>query len=341
MREYQKLVKNILVHGGYKPNRTGIDTISSFAEYYKVSLLSSFPLLTTKKMDGYRWDSMIHEFLWYISGQEHIRDLRTKTKIWNSWADEEGRLQTAYGRFWRRFPNPEKGLDGEIWADENCPWINIEEDGQKTFDQVKYVLDTLKEIKNNPEHLRLRRLVINAWHPGNATISKLPPCHYTLNFYVRDDRLSCHVTQRSGDVALGIPFNLAAYSLVTKTFAQLTGFKPGYFAHTIIDAHAYCGKGERGKFYKENHKELKRKLMYAIHPEKFLEAKEWIERNAPKEDPKENYDHIPGLLLQASLSPKKLPKIEIANKPLEELVFEDFKLINYESHDPLKFAVAV
>ncbi len=338
MEEYLKLVKNILVRGNYKENRTDFDTISSFAEYYKVSLNSSFPLLTTKRMDDYRWKSMIYEFLWYISGQEHIRDLRTKTKIWNNWSDESGNLETAYGRFWRRFPVPKKGLPGEVWADENCPWVNIEEDGQKTFDQVKYILDSLKEVKKNPKNMSLRRLVINAWHPGNATISKLPPCHYTFAFYVNDNKLSCHLTQRSGDVGLGIPFNLAAYSLLNNAFAQLTGFKPGHFAHTIIDAHGYCGKNERSQFYKENRKGLKSRLMYAKKPEDFLETKEWIEKNAHGEN---KGDHIPGLLLQCSRIPKKRPKLEIAEKPLEELIFEDFKLINYESYDPIKFDIAV
>jgi len=182
------------------------------------------------------FNSMLHELLWYLSGEEHIKNLREKTKIWDSWADREGRLETAYGRFWRRFPVPEKGLDGENWG---ARWVKKEENGQKTFDQIQYVVDTLKEIKKNPTIPRLRRMVVVAWHPANAAESRLPPCHYTFCFNVIGDKLNCHLTQRSGDIALGIPFNLACYSLLTMILAKETGYTPGEFAHTIIDAHIY------------------------------------------------------------------------------------------------------
>lgn len=233
MKQYIDLVKYVLENGVRQTNRTGTATVSVFSYFYRVDLAEGFPLLTTKKMF---FNSLVHELFWYLSGEEHIRNLRTKTKIWDAWADEEGRLETAYGRFWRRFPLPDSGLDGEKWANK---WVTLENNGQKTFDQIAYIIDTLREIKINPETSSQRRMVVSAWHPANAAESKLPPCHYTFCFSVKSDRLNCHLTQRSGDIALGIPFNLACYSLLTMMLAKETGFEPGEFAHTIIDAHIY------------------------------------------------------------------------------------------------------
>ncbi|MBR4376795.1 MAG: thymidylate synthase, partial [Spirochaetia bacterium] len=181
--------------------------------------------------------SMLQELFWYLSGEEHIRNLRQHTKIWDAWADEEGHLETAYGRFWRRFPVPEQGLPGEKWATK---WVTTDPvTGQKTFDQIQYVIDSLKEIKKNPESPALRRLVVSAWHPANAAESLLPPCHYSFCFNVTGGKLNCHLTQRSADIALGVPFNIACYALLTMMLAKETGFEVGEFAHTLIDAHIY------------------------------------------------------------------------------------------------------
>ena len=192
MRQYLDLVKLVMDNGTRKPSRTGVDTISYFGAFYKVDLNEGFPLLTTKKM---HWNSLLHEVLWYLSGENHIRNLRKHTKIWDAWADEDGNLETAYGYYWRHFPSAQKNKNG-AWE-------------VKEVDQIQYIID---EINRNPNS---RRLVVNAWEPGNATTSKLPPCHYTFVFNVNDGKLNCHLTQRSGDIALGIPFNLAAYSLLT------------------------------------------------------------------------------------------------------------------------------
>jgi len=281
------MVRYVLDHGVRKVNRTGVVTLSTFAYFYKVNLQKGFPLLTTKKM---YWDSLVHELFWYLSGEEHIRNLREKTKIWDAWADKEGRLETAYGRFWRRYPVPEKGLDGEKWTER---WVSVDkETGQKTFDQVQYVIDSLKEIRLNPEHPTLRRLVVSAWHPANAAESLLPPCHYTFCFNVLGGSLNCHLTQRSCDIALGVPFNLACYALLTMMIAKETGFQVGEFAHTLIDAHIY-----------EN--------------------------------------HIEGLKEQLQREPKTLPRVEIADRPLDELRFEDVSLHDYVSDPVIKFPVAV
>lgn len=270
MREYLDLVERVLTHGTYKKNRTGIDTISSFAEHYMVDLSKGFPLLTTKKVN---FKAMLHEVLWYLSGEDHIRNLRQHTKIWDPWADENGNLDTAYGRYWRRFPSAR--LNRETGKYE------VEE-----VDQIGRVIELLKTDPNS------RRMVVTAWEPGNALSSKLPPCHYTFVFNVQAGRLNCHLTQRSGDIALGVPFNLAAYSLLTQILAQECGFELGFFSHTIVDAHIYV-------------------------------------------------NHIEGLKEQLKRTPKPLPRLEIARKPIDELRFEDFTLIGYECYEPIKFEVAV
>jgi len=217
MREYLDLVERVLSHGILKKNRTGIDTISSFAEHYTVNLANGFPLLTTKKVN---FNAMLYEVLWYLSGEDHIRNLRKHTKIWDPWADKDGNLETAYGRYWRRFPsaqiNPATGKYEVV-----------------EVDQIGRVIELLKTDPNS------RRMVVTAWEPGNALGSRLPPCHYTFAFNVQGARLCCHLTQRSGDIAIGIPFNLAAYALLTHILAQEAGFEPGLFSHTIIDAHIY------------------------------------------------------------------------------------------------------
>ncbi|KTG08376.1 thymidylate synthase [Haloprofundus marisrubri] len=330
MRQYHDLVSGVLESGTYKPNRTGVDTVSAFSRHYEVDLGAGFPLLTTKDLSGYRWNSLIHELLWYLSGEEHVRNLREETKIWDAWADGEGRLDTAYGRFWRRFPIPESGLDGESWPDDSHRWVN---DDERTFDQIQYVLDTLRE---NPQS---RRIVVNAWHPANAAVSTLPPCHYTFVFNVQGDRLNLHMTQRSGDIALGIPFNLAAYSLLLHAVAQQTGFEVGSFAHTIVDAHIYCGENERGEWYADNLDVLQSRLADIESRDEYRDVSEWLEETAPDEE-NDGYDHVPGLLRQLSREPRERPTIDIADKPLAELTFDDIELSEYDPAEGIRFAVA-
>lgn len=279
MKEYLDLVKLVMNEGVRKKSRTGVDTISYFSAHYRVDLQKGFPLLTTKKMI---WKSLLHEVLWYLSGENHIRNLRKHTKIWDAWADEDGNLETAYGHYWRHFPSATKDKEGNWKVSE--------------VDQIQYVID---EIKRQPYS---RRLVVTAWEPGNATTSKLPPCHFTYVFNVADGKLNCHLTQRSGDIALGIPFNLAAYSILTQIIAQETGLDVGYFSHTIVDAHIYVG-------------------------DKGTEM--------------EKYDHLEGLKEQLTREPLPLPQLKIAKKPLNELTFEDFELVGYEHHPRIQFEVAV
>jgi thymidylate synthase len=359
--QYHQLVKNILENANYRENRTGVDTLSTFSQSYKIDLQEGFPLLTTKDLSGYRWDSLIHELLWYFSGEEHIKNLREHTKIWDAWADDEGLLPTAYGRFWRRYPIPEDEdlLEGEWWPtnqdewiekakehydlseeeirDGISQWINEEEDGRKTFDQIQYVIDTL-----NGDHpyrsKNSRRLIINAWQPANAAVSKLPPCHFTWVLNVQDGKLNTHLTQRSGDTALGIPFNIAAYSLITKIIAKQTDLEPGKFSHTIVDSHIYCGKGERGEWYSENLEELREKVSNAENRQDYLEIREWIQEGAPEQE--KPYDHVPGLLKQISREPRERPEMDLPEKSIDELEYDDFELEGYDPHPGIKFSVA-
>jgi len=294
---YLNVVVRVLENGKLKKNRTGVDTISSFAEFYSVDLAEGYPLLTTKKV---YFGSMLREVLWYLSGADHIRELRAHTKIWDAWADGEGNLQTAYGRFWRRFPLPPEGtkLGGEAWVDSDHPHVTCEADGSLTFDQLGYVVDTLR---TNPMS---RRMVVSAWHPANAAVSLLPPCHYTFCFNVSPaddggtDFLNCHLSQRSADLALGVPFNLACYALLTQALAQLVGLRPGRFAHTLVDAHIY-----------ENHVDGLREQL--------------------------TREPLPAPLLHIARGPGGRPK------ELDKLAFDDFKLEGYQHLDAIRFPVAV
>ncbi len=293
MREYIDLVRTVLDRGVRKPTRTGVHTISYFGAFYKVDLAAGFPLLTTKKVN---YAACLHELLWYLSGEDHIRNLRKVTKIWDAWADEKGDLETAYGRYWRRFPHPiQKSHAPLLETGENS--APVEE-----IDQIQFVVD---ELRKNPFS---RRLVVTAWEPGNAERSKLPPCHYTFAFNVSPDeqgqprKLNCHLTQRSGDIALGIPFNLACYATLTQIIAQEVGLELGQFAHTIIDAHIYT---------------------------------------ADAGSEMASFDHVAGLREQLKRSPRPLPRLKIENKPINELKFEDFRLEGYDPHPPIQFKVAV
>ncbi len=291
MRVYLELVERVLARGVRKSNRTGVDTIATFAEFYRVDLSEGFPLLTTKKVN---FNAMLWEVLWYLSGADHIRELQQHTKIWDAWADEHGNLETAYGRYWRRYPVPAKSsaLGAEVFVDESHPHVHREADGSLSFDQVGWAID---ELKHNPNS---RRIVITAWHPANAAVSKLPPCHMTWVLNVQDGRLNCHLTQRSADLAIGVPFNLACYALLTQLIAQEVGLKLGELAHTLIDAHIYV-------------------------------------------------NHIDGLKTQLMREPLPLPRLQIARlpaqvgKPIAQLRFEDFELVDYRHHEPIKFDVAV
>ena len=349
MDEYQQTILNALTSGTHEKNRTAEDTIATFGHHYSIDLSEGYPLLTTKEMDTFRWDSMLHEFEWYMNGEHHVRDLTNKTGIWDAWADEDHNLPSAYGRFWRRYPVPEENgqLSGEAWVSEDSEYTNRENNGQLTFDQLGFVTDALSG--NNPYRgSESRRLIVNAWHPANAQVSGLPPCHYTFVFNTQNDKLNTHLTQRSADIALGVPFNIAAYSLMTELVAQQTGYEVGEFSHTLVDAHIYCGRDERSEWYSDNLTELQERISNVDARNEYKDIRNWILESAPEDEGVRNveehsygYDHVPGLLEQLSREPLGRSTLDIKEDvTIDNLSYDDFTLKNYESYEGIGFRVA-
>jgi thymidylate synthase len=293
VKQYLDLVRDVLEHGTRKPNRTGVDTLSTFNHNYEIDLRQGFPLLTTKEIS---WKNIVVENLWFLSGETHIELLkRHGCKFWDPWADEQGQVPSAYGNFWRHFPV--HGPDGRAAFNDQVAWV-------------------IEELKRNPMS---RRLVVTAWAPGNAQTSKLPPCHLLFVFNVQldpsgDPLLCLHLTQRSADVALGVPYNIAGYAFLLELVSRFTGIRAGVFGHTMIDAHVYTAKADGSMA---------------------------------------EYDHVPGLRKQLERAPRPLPRLAIDPsitslddlRPLldadTETVMKQFVLTGYEPHPALSFKVAV
>jgi thymidylate synthase len=217
MKQYLDLLSHVMKNGVEKRDRTGTGTISVFGYQMRFNLEEGFPLLTTKKM---HLRSIIHELLWFIAGDTNIKYLNDNgVSIWNEWADKDGNLGPVYGLQWRSWP----AADG------------------KKIDQLSAVIE---KIRKSPDS---RRLIISAWNVGEIEKMALPPCHAMFQFYVADGKLSCQLYQRSCDIFLGIPFNIASYSLLTLMVAQVTGLVPGDFVHTLGDAHIYLNHFEQVK----------------------------------------------------------------------------------------------
>ncbi len=209
MKQYLELLQFVLEHGKFRPDRTGTGVYSVFGAQLRVSLRDSFPLLTTKKL---HFKSIVHELLWFLRGDTNIKYLHQHgVTIWDEWADKNGNLGRIYGAQW-------------------CDWRAPDGRSINQIDQV------IEQIKTNPLS---RRLVVSAWNPGELEQMALPPCHVLFQFYVQDGELSCQLYQRSGDLFLGVPFNIASYSLLTMMVAQVCGLKPGEFIHTFGDLHLY------------------------------------------------------------------------------------------------------
>lgn len=209
MKQFHDLLKHVLEMGVRKEDRTGTGTISVFGYQMRFNLEEGFPAVTTKKL---HLRSIIHELLWFLKGDTNIQYLHdNKVSIWDEWADENGNLGPVYGHQWRSWSTP----DG------------------RTIDQISEVV---KMIRNKPDS---RRIMVSAWNPGDVDKMALPPCHVMFQFYVTNGKLSCQLYQRSADIFLGVPFNIASYALLTMMVAQVTGLKAGEFIHTFGDAHIY------------------------------------------------------------------------------------------------------
>ena len=264
MKQYLELIEKILNEGAERSDRTGTGRKSIFGHQMQFDLDEGFPLVTTKKV---HLKSIIHELIWFLAGSTNINYLKDNgVSIWDEWADGNGELGPVYGAQWRSWPNP---------------------DGSST-DQINGLV---KNIKSNPNSTRH---IVSAWNPSQVDEMALPPCHALFQFFVADSKLSCQLYQRSADVFLGVPFNIASYALLTLMISQVCGLKPGKFVHTLGDAHLYLNHLEQAK-------------------------------------------------LQITREPLKLTSIKINSSinNLEDFVYEDFELINYEHHPHIAAKVAV
>ena len=264
MQLYLQLIDRVLSEGTHKLDRTGTGTLSVFGHQMRFDLDDGFPLVTTKKL---HLKSIVYELLWFLNGDTNIRYLNDNgVTIWDEWADDEGNLGPVYGHQWRSWPTP----DG------------------RHIDQIS---NAIEQIKNNPDS---RRIIVSAWNVAEIDKMALPPCHALFQFYVNEGKLSCMLYQRSADVFLGVPFNIASYSLLTMMIAQVTGLQPGEFVHTLGDAHLYS-----------NHLE---------------QAREQLTR-----------------------TPFPLPRMQLspAVNDLFSFRFEDFELIDYQSHAHIAAPIAV
>ncbi len=215
MKQYLELMRHVREHGVKKQDRTGTGTVSVFGYQMRFDLGEGFPLITTKRL---HLKSIIHELLWFLKGDTNIRYLKENgVSIWDEWADAQGELGPVYGYQWRNWPTP----DG------------------RHIDQITQVLE---QLKNNPDS---RRIIVSAWNVADIEQMALPPCHAFFQFYVAEGKLSCQLYQRSADIFLGVPFNIASYALLTLMVAQVTGLKPGDFVHTLGDAHLYLNHLEQ------------------------------------------------------------------------------------------------
>jgi len=217
MRAYLDLLRHVLEHGTEKADRTGTGTRSVFGWQMRYDLTEGFPLVTTKKL---HLKSIVHELVWFLRGETNVRYLKDNgVSIWDEWADADGELGPVYGKQWRSWSAP----DG------------------RTIDQIAWVVE---EIRRNPDS---RRLIVSAWNVADLPRMALQPCHTMFQFYVADGKLSCQLYQRSGDIFLGVPFNIASYALLTQMVAQVTGLAPGDFVHTLGDAHLYSNHFEQAR----------------------------------------------------------------------------------------------
>jgi len=217
MKQYLDLMRHVLEHGHSKTDRTGTGTLSTFGWQMRFDLAAGFPLLTTKKV---HLKSIIYELLWFLRGDTNVRWLQERgVTIWDEWADANGELGPVYGSQWRSWPSPEGGA----------------------IDQIAQVVTS---IRTRPDS---RRHIVTAWNPAEIDKMKLPPCHVLFQFYVAGERLSCQMYQRSADIFLGVPFNIASYALLTLMVSQVCGLKPGEFVHTFGDAHLYLNHREQAR----------------------------------------------------------------------------------------------
>jgi thymidylate synthase len=264
MKQYLDLMRYVRDHGIEKADRTGTGIKSVFGYQMRFDLAAGFPAVTTKKL---HFRSIIIELLWLISGDTNIKFLRdNKVTIWDEWADANGDLGPVYGQQWRSWPSRDGGV-------------------------IDQIADTVQRIKNNPDS---RRILVTAWNPADVDKMALPPCHCLFQFYVANGKLSCQLYQRSADIVLGVPFNIASYAMLTHMMAHVTGLQVGEFIHTLGDAHIYN-------------------------------------------------NHLDQVEMQLARQPYGLPQLVLKRdvKAIDEFKYEDFEIVNYQSHPHIAAPVAI
>ena len=277
MKQYHELVQRVLDEGERRDDRTGTGTLSVFGAQTRYDLRQGFPLLTTKKV---LWAGVVRELLWFLRGSTNVRDELTQhTPIWDAWADEHGELGPIYGHQWRKWGAAFTQHAGDQRA----------VDPPRAAQGIDQIQQAIELIRRDPTS---RRIVISAWNVADIPHMALPPCHALFQFHVSGGRLDLQLYQRSADIALGVPFNIASYALLLMLVGRECGLTPGVLIHTLGDAHIYL-------------------------------------------------NHVEGLKLQLTREPYPLPRVEIADKPLDALTFDDIQLRDYQHHPFIRFAVSV
>ena len=331
MRLYLDLARTVLANGVWTSKPGGVDSINYFGYTCMIALDGGFPLLTTRAIN---FKAVTAELLWQLSGDPHVNNLRRHTRIWDKWAGQDGHLESAPGRFWRRFPYPafSEKAGGEMWSQTGTDHVHTSKRWLE-FDQLAWVVSNLRQRANSRKH------VIVAWHPGNATVSNVPPCIVALIWNVKGQRLNLHVTQRSADIAVGLPFDIAELALLTLILARETSLQPGMMMYSITDAHVYCGRHSSRSSPRTTAK-LHEALRVFLQRDRSSEQEVAdLGANELGGDPGDEYNHIPGLLRQLSREPRQLPVVRISARPMERLEPGDIVLEGYHPHPRIPFSV--
>jgi thymidylate synthase len=347
MRQYIEHSERILTRGGYKPNRTGIDSISLFGYQNEYDLSEGFPLLTTKKMSI---KGITHELIWFLRGDSNIKYLvDNDVHIWdgNSFQhhlkkngkDSELKMyspgwHSAFKDYIARIKEDEEFAreHGDLGPVYGKQWRHWKTSDGKEIDQIT---DAINLLRKSPQS---RRNIVTAWKPEEVASMALPPCHSFFHMNVLDGKLDLQLYQRSCDMFLGVPFNIASYAMLTQILAQQAELAPGRFVHTFGDSHFYCGADERGRWYGDNLEDFRKRTAC----EHSCDLLDWLNKELPAETQgKEGQDHVSAIAEQFTRAPRKLPRLKIANKRFDQLEIGDFELIDYYSHPPIKRAMAV
>ncbi len=363
VQQYLEHCKEILTspRSNFKGGSKESGLISLFGYQNEYNLREGFPLLTTKDMAT---KSIIYELIWFLRGDTNIKYLEDNkvgliwrpdafqhnlpemikegifkvgikkySPEWDAALKEYGRKIREESGFAERF-----GENGPIYGRQWRKWKYYDEKTgeRKELDQLGRVIENMKKNPIGKKHL------VSAWNPVDVPNMSLPPCHVLYQMTANEQgELELQLYQRSCDQFLGVPFNIASYAMLTQIIAQELNLTPKTFIHTFGDSHFYTGPGERAKWYKENIKELREKVKNVSQKGDYLNILDWINKNSPKDEIEEKYDHVTAVLEQMSKEPKPLPKLTIAKKPFDKLTFEDFKIEDYDSHSAIKRSMAV